>query len=110
MKCNSKVIQICGIYYPGYSPIHPYTKSFFLAEFTNFLEETVMCSEILIIAGDMNFHMDDITDHYTIKMNMLLDSYNLFNNVCFPTHENGHALDMLINRKHCEINLQHSYS
>ena len=50
------------------------------------------------MAGDFNFHIDNIGDSDTIKLNKILESFNLQQHVNGPTHKKGHTLDLIITR------------
>lgn len=47
------------VYRPPYSEAHPVATSAFMQEFSVFLENLVLCPEVLVVAGDFNLHMDD---------------------------------------------------
>ncbi len=51
--------KLIAIYRPPYSAAHPVLPGKFFEEFSNYLEDIVLCPEILMITGDFNFHLDD---------------------------------------------------
>jgi len=53
----------------------------------------------LIVAGDINIHLDEITDLKTIEFIETLDSHGLMLHVTGDTHRAGHCLDVLITRR-----------
>ena len=53
----------------------------------------------LLIAGDLNFHVDDPTDKDACTFLHILDSTNLEQYVIGPTHRDGHTLDVVISRR-----------
>ena len=53
----------------------------------------------LVIAGDFNFHVDDLNNRDAPKFTDLLESVNLIQHVKSPTHRHGHTLDLIITRK-----------
>ena len=53
-KASHHSIRIITVYY---TLLHVYFDSAFLDEFCTYLENVIMCSEPLIIAGDFNFHL-----------------------------------------------------
>ena len=53
----------------------------------------------LVIAGDFNFHFDDLNHRDGPKFTDLLESVNLIQHVKSPTHRHGHTLDLIITRK-----------
>ena len=87
---NSLVLVL---YRPGSAII---TDKFF-ESFTDLLERTVSYTSV-IIAGDMNIHLDNLTDHHTIKFNHILAVFGLTHHVQSSTHRCGHILDVLITR------------
>ena len=73
------------------------TANMFFEEFANYLENVVMCPEILVITGDFNFHLDDST------FTELLETFGLLQHISLPTHVSGHTLDLLITRSSNDI-------
>ena len=57
-KIVNHTVKLIAVYRPPYSLAHAVTSNMFFEEFTSFLENVVMCPEILLITGDFNFHMD----------------------------------------------------
>ena len=53
------------------------------------------CSSLLISA-DFNVHIDDISDNNDKHFTTILDSFDLTQHVCQPTHSCGHTLDLVI--------------
>ena len=82
------------VYRPPYSSLHPVSASVFFDEFSQFLENVVMCPEVLVISGDFNFHLDDLRDNDTKKFKDLLETFSLSQHVSGPTHLSGHTLDL----------------
>jgi len=56
------------------------------------------CLVSVIIAGYTNIHLDNLTDHHTIKFNLILTVFGLTHHVQSSTHRCGHLLDILITR------------
>lgn len=103
LKTHKQYIMLIIIYRPPYSTAHPATPSVFFSEFSDFLEDIVMCPEQLIICGDFNFHMDLPSESNTVKFKDLLTSFGLQQHVSVPTHDCGHCLDLIITR--CESDI-----
>ena len=68
---------------------------------TTFLEEIVKLFEVLasfsedvLFAGDVNIHMDE-DGLYPNRVSNILDSFNFTQQINFPTHKLGHALDIV---------------
>ena len=69
-----------------------------MVEFGSLLEQYVTYSSILLITGDLNLHVDNNLDKSARDFLALIDSFNLKQHVCSPTHTAGHILDLLITR------------
>ena len=91
------------VYRPPYSSLHPVSTSAFFDEFSQFLENVVMCPEALVISGDFNLHLDDLRDNDTKKFMDLLETFSLSQHVSGPTHLSGHTLDLIITRSSDDI-------
>lgn len=56
-----------------------------------------------VIAGDFNFHVDDLNPPDALKLTDLLESVNLIKHVKSPTHRRGSTLDLIITRNEEDI-------
>ena len=83
---NNIKFFIVMIYRPPYSTARPFTIASFINEFSVYLDTISFNSNNLIICGDFNIHVDVIENFYINSSFCLLDSFNLTNNVCFPTY------------------------
>ena len=63
------------------------TTSTFFEEFTGYLESVIMSSELLLITGDFNIHIDDPLDTDRVRFLGLLESMGLQQHVDVPTHK-----------------------
>ena len=52
----------------------------------------------LVIAGDLNFHVNDDNNTEATQFSEILSTYNLTQFVQDPTHESGYTLDLVITR------------
>ena len=81
----------------------------FISEFTSFLEVLSLSLGDLCMFGDFNFHVDNPKDSSSVRFLNLLDVFGFRQNVCSPTHEHGHTLDLVITRSSeniiCDINV-----
>jgi len=71
----------------------------FFDEFSNLLEPTAAYASPVIIAGDINIHLDTATDQNTVTFVQLLDARGLTQHVTgatHATHRGGHCLGVLI--------------
>jgi len=71
----------------------------FFDEFSDLLERASVYASSLIVAGDINIHLDELTDLKTIKFIEILDSHGLVQHVTGATHRAGHCLDVFITRR-----------
>ena len=102
-KVANSAIKIIAVYRPPYSQGHAITSSTFFEEFSSFLEGIVMCPEILLIAGDLNFHLDDLADDDSMKFIEVLETFGLIQHVMVPTHVSNHILDIIVTRSSSDI-------
>ncbi len=86
------------IYRPPPSKTNKLSSSIFFEEFCILVEQLIILPGNILIAGDFNFHVDNITDPDTIKFNKILESFNLQQHINGPTHKRGHTLDLIITR------------
>ena len=94
----SRSVCIIIIYRPPLSSNHDCTTDHFMVEFRSLLEQYVTDSFSLLITGDFNLHVDNNLDKSLQDFLALIDSFNLKQHVCSPTHRAGHILDLLITR------------
>ena len=66
----------------------------FLEEIVKLLELLASSAEDVLLAGDINLHMDE-NDHYSLRFKEIMDSFNLIQHIDFPTHKQGHTLDIV---------------
>ncbi len=89
-KINCAFPILCLLIYrpPKMNPL-------FLTEFSELLSSIVVSYDQLIIAGDFNFHIDDISNRSSKAFLNVTESYNLVQHVKDPTHNQGHTLDLV---------------
>ena len=105
-------ILIINVYRRGYSATNKFTVTQFLDEFTVLLDELYDAVTPIVIAGDINIHvelhvpsdlapmlpalsaMKEVVDFYAV-----LEEYGLIQVVNEPTHEEGGTLDLVIKSK-----------
>ncbi len=66
----------------------------FLDQIVALLEILVSSNECIIIAGDVNIHLDE-DELYSTRFRDILDTFNIHQHVNFSTHRLGHTLDMI---------------
>ena len=67
----------------------------FLNDIAELFDEFVVSNEHIIIAGDVNIHVET-ADLYARQFDELLDLYDLKQHVSKPTHSKGHTLDIVL--------------
>ena len=100
ISAGNEIIRLAVLYRPPSSSKAGVPSSVFLEEFHMYVDHHISTSGKLLITGDFNFHMDDITSQDAKKFMDLLESLNLEQHVHEPTHSHGHILDLVITR--CE--------
>ena len=95
----NKVIHIMGLYHPPKSNTNNSTMNQFYEELSDYLTDNINNCEELIIMGDTNIYYDSKTNHETIALEELLDSFGLQQLVNCPTHRSGHCIDHIIIKK-----------
>ena len=89
--------RLCNVYRPPYTTKSRLTEASFLSEFSDYLSEVMMKQGTPIIAGDLNFQIQDKNNFYAKKLLDLLDSFDLEQRVPLqPTHQHGGTLDLVI--------------
>ena len=106
MKVLSKDVFIVVIYRPPSSSGNN-SMNCFMEEFSSLLEDYVVKSGSLLIAGDFNFHIDNSSDVSTTNFIYLLEAFNLRLHATQATHRAGNVLDLIIDRNDDE-NFVHS--
>ena len=66
----------------------------FLVEIVQLFETFVTIKEDVLLAGDVNIHMDE-DDLYSNQFKVILNTFNIVQHVDFPTHIQGHTLDII---------------
>ena len=103
VKVHDRSMRHIIVYRQPYSSLHPVFASVFFDEFSQFLENVVMCPEVLVISGDFNLHLDDLGDNDTKKFMDLLETFSLSQHVSGPTLLSGHTLDLIITRSSDDV-------
>ena len=91
-------IRLIVAYRPPPNTKNCYTTSDFLAEFSQLMDSMAMDTSNLLVAGDFNFHMDNISNNDTRRFLDLLEGADLKQHVEGPIHIAGHTIDLLITR------------
>ena len=87
------------IYRPTYSRKHPVNISTFLDEFGEIVTSLLQENSQTIIIGDFNVPWN-LTEHTdTKRLKDILNTFNLTQEIDFPTHKAGNVLDWIIHKE-----------
>ena len=92
---GSKSFRTIIIYRPPKSPKHKIPMSVFYEEFNSLMELVMASQSDILVAGDFNFHVDNLSDPDAKKFLDCINSFGLQQLVTEPTHIKGHTLDLL---------------
>ena len=67
----------------------------FLDEFADYIENFLTANCNIVIVGDFNLHIDNDKDPEAQLFIDMMVALGLDCHVDFPTHENGHSLDLV---------------
>lgn len=99
LRANGCSVRLFVIYRPPTDINHKKIPvSIFLDEFTEVVSNAILAPGHMLVTGDFNFHIDDLSDSDAMQFLHLLDTLNLEQYVCDPTHKDGHTLDLIISR------------
>lgn len=98
MKHSSSSLRIVIVYRPPPSKSNNSSLPLFFEEFPRLLENLAIASGSLLLAGDFNFHVDNVGDSAASRFINLLEAFNLKQHISQPTHKSGHTLDLIITR------------
>ena len=101
--CSTGSTRIVTIYRPPPSEANQLNSALFFEEFCILAEQLVVSPGNLLIVGDFNYHVDNISNLDTVKFNNILESFGLVQHVNGPTHKKGHTLDLIITRAEDEL-------
>ena len=96
---QSADLRLVVIYRPPSSGRKAQPVCTFFDELSTLLEILCINHQKLLIAGDFNFHIDDLNNGDAQRFTYQLDAANLRNFVQGPTHKSGHTLDLVITRE-----------
>ena len=92
------VLRLIVIYRPDPTSANKLNVKLFWKQFEDLLSRYAVCTEEIIITGDLNFHLDNVSHTNTRRLLSVLDELGLEQKVKEPTHVAGHILDVLIMR------------
>ena len=95
---NSVKVRFIIIYCPSSSKVKKYSMTSFYKEFCELTAHYTLTMEELIMCGDFNFHVNDLSNDEATKFTIILDSYNLMQHITGATHRSQNTLDLFITR------------
>ena len=110
LKLSKSRLTIFNVYRPPPSSTKAVPFSQFLIDFQTLVSLTATTSHEFLITGDFNLHVDDNQNSQANQFLSVLDSSNLVQLVTFPTHRNGHTLDLIITAADSSLSPKTSYS
>ena len=90
-----KSVFLSIIYKPPPSKANGFSKSSFLNEWEEYLNNLVFLKHKILLTGDINFHLKSTTSSDTKQFLSLLDSFNYTQHSDDATHSCGHTLDFV---------------
>ena len=72
--------------------------SMFINDCSDLLDDKLYKASPLVIVGDLNIHLDNVSSQHTQRFNDLVDGHGLHQLVSTPTHDQGHILDPILVR------------
>lgn len=87
---NGTSVILVSIYRVLFVPV-----TIFLEEIIELFEILLTLSEYIIIAGDINIHMEE-NELYSNRFKDILGTFNITQHVDLPTHVHGHTLDVIL--------------
>ena len=110
LKLSKSRLTVFNVYRPppSYTKAVPFSQ--FLTDFQTLVSLAATTSHDFLITGDFNLHVDDNQNSQANQFLSVLDSSNLVQLVTFPTHRNGHTLDLIITTNDSSVSPKISYS
>jgi exonuclease III len=91
-----KTIYVTVVYRPPNSPQNRASVSQFLEEFSDYISESLSSFNNYIVCGDINIHLDDLSDSGTRNFNNITESFGMTQHVNCITHTSGHTIDIIM--------------
>ena len=95
---NTTGLSLSIIYRPPPNKRNGYTFAKFVEEFTPFLDDIALGKNRVMLCGDFNLHMDNVSDKKSVEFKELVEPYGLKQFVDQPTHRRNHILDLIFTR------------
>ena len=91
---NNSSMTLLAIYHTPSQTNHS-AHPVILDEFADYMENFVTTNYNIVIVGDFNLHIDNDEDPKTQLFIDMMAAQGLDCHLNFPTHENGHSLDLV---------------
>ena len=91
LTIGSQCIHLVAVYRPSGASVVS-----FMDEFCDIIENSIVSSGHLLIAGDFNFHIDNANNPDAANFMDIVASFGLKQHVNGATHKDGHLLDLII--------------
>ena len=92
---QNKPLHIMGIYHPP--PNNDTTNAMFIDKITELLEDRIGKYNNMVILGDLNMHVDDLTNANSYIFNDSMHAFGFKQHMTSPTHKCGHIPDLVYN-------------
>ena len=92
---GNKTLNILSLYHSPYSVSQKITNTIFIDDLTDYLIKWMGYDRDIIICGNFNMHIDDLTDIEPQILNDTTEALGLQQHVNFETHHDGNILDLL---------------
>ena len=96
-------VKLSVLYRPPPSKKNGYTTATFFKQFSELIDTFPIRSDIPIIVGDLNLHLDKSQYRDANIFKDMLFSSGLIQHVNGPTHRSGHTMDVVISRETDDI-------
>ena len=95
IEIKSKSLHVIGIYHPPPNAQDNATSNMFMDEITELLTALIPKYNSLIIMGDYNMHIDNITNVENLTFNDTMEALGLSQQIRTPIHRQGNILDLI---------------
>ena len=92
-----------GIYHPP--PSNDTTNTMFIDEITELLEGMIGNYKNMVILGELNMHVDDLTNADPYIFNDTVHAFGFKQHVTSPAHKYGHILELIYSEVNSKLNL-----
>ena len=95
-KVPGSNVTLVALYHPPYSSKSPITNSMFIDDITNWLPDTLIKYNNVVLIGDVNIHLNDHTsDDDAGIFNDTLEVMGFIIHMAGPTHHSGNTIDLI---------------